>query len=158
MAVKPIPEGYQSVIPALSIEGAAEAIEFYKRAFGAKERSRMLGPGNTIAHAEIEIGDSVVMVNDPFPQSSVRPPTELGGTSIGLFCYVEDVDATFKQAIDAGAESVMEVEDQFWGDRFGSVRDPYGHSWSLATHIEDVSPEEMEERSRQFMEAMASSS
>ena len=158
MPVKPIPEGYQSVIPALSIQGAAEAIEFYKRAFGATERLRMPGPNNSIAHAELQIGDSVVMVSDPFPQASTKPPTELGGTTISLFCYVEDVDTIFQQAIDAGATTTMEIQDQFWGDRFGSLLDPYGHAWGLATHVEDIPPEEMAERSKQAMEAMASSS
>jgi len=158
MPVKPIPEGYHSVIPSLSIQGAAEAIEFYKRAFGAKERLRMPGPNNSIAHAELEIGDSVVMLSDPFPQASTKAPTDLGGTTISLFCYVEDVDSTFQQAVDAGATATMPVDDQFWGDRMGSVIDPYGHAWAFATHIEDVPPEEMAERSKQFMEAMASSS
>ena len=158
MPVKPIPEGYQTVIPSLAIDGAAEAIDFYKRAFGASERSRMPGPDGMIAHAEIEIGDSVVMLSDPFPQASTRPPTELGGTSVGLFVYVEDVDATFQKATGAGAETLMEPDDMFWGDRFGTLRDPFGHTWSFATHIEDVAPEEMAERSRQFMESMAGSS
>src|SRR5919201_4619717 len=137
MTVKPIPEGYHSVSPALAIEGAAEAIDFYKRAFGAKERSRMPGPDGKIAHAEIEIGDSVVMLSDPFPQSQVKAPSELGGTSVGMFVYVEDVDSVFQQAADAGATVTMPLEDMFWGDRFGSLMDPYGHHWSLATHRED---------------------
>jgi PhnB protein len=158
MPVKPIPEGYQSVVPVLAIEGAAEAIDFYKRAFGAQERLRMAGPNNSIAHAELQIGDSIVMCSDPFPQGSTKAPTDLGGTTINLFCYVEDVDAVYQQAIDAGATSTMEVDDQFWGDRMGAVLDPYGHAWSIATHIEDLSADEMQERSRQFMEQMASSS
>jgi PhnB protein len=156
MAVKPIPEGYQSVIPALSIQGAAEAIEFYKRAFGAQERYRMPGPNNSIAHAELQIGDSVLMLSDPFPQATTKPPTELGGTSVNIFMYVEDVDATFQQAVDAGATVAAPLEDQFWGDRFGSVIDPFGHAWGLATHVEDVSPEEIGERSKQFIESFAS--
>jgi len=156
MAVKPIPEGYHSVSPALAVDGAAEAIEFYKRAFGAKERFVMPGPEGTIAHAELEIGDSVVMLSDPFPHSTVRPPKELGGTSVGVFVYVEDVDAVFEQAVNEGATVTMALEDMFWGDRFGSVTDPYGHSWSLATHVEDVPPEEMEERSKQAMAALSS--
>jgi PhnB protein len=156
MPVEPIPEGYQSVIPALTIQGAAEAIEFYKRAFGAKERLRMPGPNNSIAHAELQIGDSIVMCSDPFPQASTKAPTDIGGTTISLFCYVEDVDSTFQQAVDAGATVTMPLDDQFWGDRMGSILDPYGHSWSIATHIEDVSPEEIQERSKQFMEQMAS--
>ena len=157
MAARPIPEGYHSVSPALAIDGATEAIDFYKRAFGAKERSIMPGPDGSIAHAELEIGDSVVMVSDPFPQSTVRPPRELGGTSVGLFVYVEDVDAVFNQAVDAGASVTMALEDMFWGDRFGTVTDPYGHSWSFATHIEDVPPEEMEERAKQAMSGAGSS-
>ena len=154
MAVKPIPEGYHSVTPALAIDGAAEAIEFYKRAFAATERYRMPGPEGRIAHAELQIGDSVVMLSDPFPDSSVKSPSALGGTTVGIFVYVEDVDAVFQQAVDAGATVTMELENQFWGDRFGSVTDPYGHHWSLATHVEDVPPEEMEERAKQAMAAM----
>ena len=157
MAVKPIPEGYHSVTPALAIDGAADAIDFYKRAFGARERGRMPGPDGKIAHAELEIGDSVVMLSDPFPQSTVRPPAELGGTSVSIFVYVEDVDALFRQAVEAGATVTMELEDQFWGDRFGSVTDPYGHNWSFATHVEDVPPEEMEERAKAAMAAMGAS-
>ena len=153
MAAKPIPEGYHSVSPALTIDGAAEAIDFYERAFGAKERLRMPGPDGEIAHAELEIGDSVVMLSDPFPQSSVKPPSQLGGTTVGIFVYVEDVDAVFQQAVEAGATVTMPVDDMFWGDRFGSVTDPYGHHWSLATHVEDVPPEEMEERAKQAMAA-----
>jgi len=156
MAVQPIPEGYQSVSPALTVDDAAEAIEFYKRAFGAKERFRMPGPEGNIAHAELEFGDSVVMLSDPFPHSTVKPPKELGGTSVGIFVYVEDVDALFEQAVNEGAIVTMALEDMFWGDRFGTVTDPYGHSWSFATHIEDVPPEEMEERSKQAMAAMSS--
>ena len=157
MAAQPIPEGYHSVSPSLAIDGAADAIEFYTRAFGATERYRMPGPNGTIAHAELQIGDSVVMLSDPFPQSSVRPPTELGGTSVGIFVYVEDVDAVFQQAVDAGATVTMPLEDMFWGDRFGSVTDPYGHHWSFATHVEDVPPEEMEERAKNAMAAMGPS-
>ena len=157
MAAKAVPEGYHSVSPALAIDGAAEAIDFYKRAFGAKERFRMPAPDGKIAHAELEIGDSVVMLSDPFPHSTVKPPTQLGGTSVGVFVYVEEVDAVFQQAVDAGATVTMALEDMFWGDRFGSVTDPYGHHWSLATHVEDVPPEEMEERAKQAMAAMGSS-
>jgi PhnB protein len=152
---KPIPEGYHTLTPYLAVESAAEAIEFYKRAFGAKEAFRMPGPEGTIAHAELEIGDSHVMLSDPFPQSSVRPPHELGGTSASVFMYVEDVDAVVKQAVDAGATVTMEVDDQFWGDRFGSISDPFGHVWSIATHIEDLSPEEIAERGKAAMAAMS---
>ena len=157
MAVKPIPEGYHTLTPSLSVENASEAIEFYKRAFGASERARMLGPDGKIAHAEIQIGDSIVMLADPFPMATTKPPTQIGGTAVTLFLYVEDTDAAYKQAIDAGAKSEMEPDNMFWGDRFGSVVDPYGHSWAIATHVEDVPPEEMEERGRAAMAAMSGS-
>jgi PhnB protein len=157
MAVKPVPEGYNTVTPYLAVEDAAEAIEYYKKAFGAKERVRMDTPDGKIGHAELEIGDSLVMLADPFPQASTRPPRELGGTTVSVFLYVEDVDAVVKQAVDAGATVTMEVADQFWGDRFGSITDPFGHSWSVATHVEDVPPEEMAERAKEAMAAMSSS-
>jgi PhnB protein len=156
MTTKPIPEGYHAVTPYLALDDAAEAIEFYKKAFGAKERVRMDAPGRKIGHAELEIGDSLVMLADTFPQSTTRPPNELGGTSAGVFLYVEDVDQVVKRATDAGATITMEVADQFWGDRFGSVKDPFGHSWSIATHVEDVPPEEMAERAKEAMAAMSS--
>ena len=158
MAVKPIPEGYHTLSPYLAVDNAAEAIDWYKRAFGAQETVRMLGPDGKIGHAELKIGDSHLMLSDPFPQASTKPPKELGGTSTSIFIYVEDVDATFKQAVDAGATVTMPLDDMFWGDRFGSVTDPYGHSWAMATHVEDVPPEEMEERSKAAMAAMASGS
>jgi uncharacterized glyoxalase superfamily protein PhnB len=155
MAVQRVPEGYHTVTPYLAVDDASAAIDFYQRAFGAKERVRMPGPGDTIMHAELEIGDSLVMLADPFPQASTRTPKDLGGTSVNLFVYVEDIDALYKRAIDAGASSLMEPDDMFWGDRFGSVQDPFGHSWTIATHIEDVSPEELEKRSKAWMEQMA---
>jgi PhnB protein len=156
MATKPIPEGYHTVTPYLAVDDAAAAIEYYKKAFGAKERGRMDAPDGRIGHAEIEIGDSLVMLADDFPQFATRSPKELGGTSVSVFMYVEDVDAVVKQAVDAGATVAMEVADQFWGDRFGSVQDPFGHVWSLATHVEDVPPEEMAERAKAAMAAMSS--
>ena len=155
MAVKPIPEGYHTLSPYLAVDNAAEAIDWYKRAFGAQETVRMLGPDGKIGHAELKIGDSHLMLSDPFPQASTKPPKELGGTSTSIFIYVADVDATFKQAVDAGATVTMPLDDMFWGDRFGSVTDPYGHSWSMATHVEDVPPAEMEERGRAAMAAMS---
>jgi PhnB protein len=159
MAVQPIPEGYNTLSPSIAVDNASEAIEFYKKAFGATERGRMPGPGGTIAHAELQIGDSILMLSDPFPQSSVKPPKELGGTTVNLFLYVEDVDALVKQATDAGATVSMPVDDMFWGDRFGTITDPFGHSWGIATHVEDVSPEDMAERGKAAMaEMMASSS
>ena len=153
MAAKPIPEGYQSVIPTLALDDATRAIEFYKQAFGATERMRMPTRDGRIAHAELVIGDSVIMLADSFEHSPTRPPRELGGTTAGVMMYVEDVDAAVQRAVDAGATVTMAVEDQFWGDRFGSVVDPFGHSWSIATHKEDLSEEEMAARAQ---EAMAS--
>jgi PhnB protein len=154
MPAKPIPEGYHTLSAYLAVEDAARAIEYYVAAFGAKEVGRMHGPDGMIAHAELQIGDSRVMLSDPFPQASTRPPKELGGTSGSVFMYVEDVDAVVKQAVEAGATVTMEVADQFWGDRFGTITDPFGHVWSIATHIEDVPPEEMAERARAAMAAM----
>jgi PhnB protein len=158
MSVKPVPDGYHTVTPYLAVDDAAKAIDWYKRALGAEERVRMDTPDGKIGHAELAIGDSLVMLSDPFPQASMKSPKELGGTSAGVFLYVEDVDAVVKKAVDEGATVTMEVEDQFWGDRFGSVLDPFGHQWSVATHVEDVPPEEMAERAKAAMAAMASAS
>ncbi len=154
--MKPIPEGYHTLTPYLAVDDAAKAIEFYTQAFGATERMRMEAPGGKVGHAEIEIGDSLVMLSDPFPQSTVKPPSEIGGTSASVFMYVDDVDAVVQKAVDAGATVTMEVEDQFWGDRFGSVSDPFGHTWSIATHVEDLTPEEIAERGKAAMAAMSS--
>ena len=151
MAAKPVPEGYHTVTPYLSVDDAAAAIRFYERAFGATEMMRMPTPDGKIAHAEIRIGDSLVMVSDPMPQSTVRPPQEVGGTTAGIFLYVDDVDAAFAQALEAGATSLMEPADMFWGDRFGSLTDPFGHHWSLATHVEDLTEEQIAERARAAM-------
>ena len=156
MSVKAIPEGYHTATPYLAVDDAAEALEYYKKAFGAKERGRMEAPDGKIGHAEIQIGDSLVMLSDPFPQASTRTPKELGGTTASVFLYVENVDAFVQRAVDAGATVSMEVADQFWGDRFGTITDPFGHSWSVATHIEDVPPEEMAERAKTAMAAMSS--
>ena len=155
MAVKPVPEGYHTVTPYLAVDDAAAAIDYYKKAFGATERVRMDTPDGRIGHAELKIGDSLVMLADPFPEASTRPPSELGGTTGSVFLYVEDVDAVVKRAVDAGATVTMEVADQFWGDRFGTVTDPFGQVWSVATHVEDVPPEEMAERAKAAMAAMA---
>jgi PhnB protein len=155
MATKPVPEGYHTATPYLAVDDAAKAIEYYTKAFGAKERVRMDAPGGKIGHAELEIGDSLVMLSDPFPEASTKPPSELGGTSASVFLYVEDVDAVVKKAVEAGATITMEVADQFWGDRFGTVTDPFGHVWSVATHVEDVPPEEMAERAKAAMAAMS---
>jgi PhnB protein len=158
MAVKPIPEGYRTVTPYLSLDDAAAAIDFYKNAFGAKERMRMPTPDGRIGHAELEIGDSLVMLADTFPQSQTKSPKELGGTTGGIFLYVEDIDASYQQAVAAGATATMEPQDMFWGDRFGSVVDPFGHHWSFATHKEDLSEEEIAERGQAAMAEMAAAS
>ncbi|MFL5825958.1 MAG: VOC family protein [Thermoleophilaceae bacterium] len=155
MATQPIPEGYHAVTPYLAVDDAAQAIDFYKRAFGARERMRMDAPGGKIGHAELEFGDSIVMLSDPFPQSSSRPPKELGGTSAAFFLYVDDVDQITQQAVDAGATLTKPVEDMFWGDRSGQVEDPFGHQWQLATHTEDVPPEEMARRAKEAMAGTA---
>ena len=155
MAAQPIPEGYHTVTPYLAVEDAAKAIEYYEKAFGAKEIVRMNGPDGSIGHAELEIGDSHVMLADPFPQSSTKPPKELGGSTVGVHLYVEDADAVAKQAVDAGGTALMEVTTQFWGDRFGTIQDPFGHTWSIATHVEDVPPEEMAERAKAAMAEMS---
>jgi PhnB protein len=147
--VKPIPDGYHSVTPYLSIKGAAEAIAFYKKAFGAEEVFRMPMPDGKVGHAELMIGNSRIMVADEFPEMSdavCRSPKTLGGTAIGLNVYLPDVDARFKSAIEAGGKVRREVQTQFYGDRSGTLEDPYGHIWTLSTHVEDVSPEEMEKR------------
>jgi PhnB protein len=155
MGAKGIPEGYHTVSPYLAVDDAEQAIAFYEKAFGAKERGRMQAPDGKIAHAELELGDSVVMLSDPFPQFATKAPAQLGGTSASLMVYVEDVDAVVQQAIGAGATLEREVEDQFWGDRFGAVTDPFGHVWTIATRIEDVPPEEMEKRAQAAMAAMS---
>jgi PhnB protein len=153
---KPIPAGYHTVTPYLTLDDATAAIEFYKDAFGATERVRMEAPGGKIGHAELEIGDSVVMLADAMPESTTKSPRELGGTSAGVFLYVADVDAVIKQAAKAGATITQEATDMFWGDRFGAVTDPYGHVWSVATHVEDLTPAEIAERAKQAMAAMSS--
>ncbi len=145
-SVKPIPSGYHTATPYLTIKGAASAIDFYKKAFGATELFRMPGPDGKIMHAEIRIGDSPIMLADESAASGSQSPQTLNGTATGIFLYLEDVDASFKQAIKAGAKENMPVQDMFWGDRFGKLTDPFGHKWMLATHIEDVTPAEMEKR------------
>lgn len=143
---KPIPEGYHTATPYLVIQGAANAIEFYKKAFGATELMRMSGPGGKVMHAEIKIGDSPIMLSDEFPEMGVRGPKALGGSPVSILLYVEDVDALAKQALAAGAKELMAVQDQFWGDRYGKLEDPFGHVWGIATHKEDVAPEEINKR------------
>lgn len=142
----PIPEGHHTVTPYLIIKGAGGAIDFYKRAFGAKELMRLASPTGTIMHAEIQIGDSYIMITDEHPDMNARGPVSLGGTPVSLHIYVEDADALFNQAKAAGATVLRPVEDQFYGDRCGSLSDPFGHLWHIATHKEDLSPEELGKR------------
>jgi PhnB protein len=154
MPPKPIPEGYHSLNASLAVDDAKSAIDFYKRAFGASERLVMPGPDGKIGHAELEIGDSVIMLADPMPQSATRPPKEVGGCTGSLMLYTEDVDSVVQKAVDYGATINMPVEDMFWGDRFGTITDPFGHVWHVATHVEDVPPDEMEERAKAAMASM----
>ena len=145
---KPIPDGYRSVNVILTVDDAAKAIDFYKQAFGATEISR-LPMGDKIGHAELQIGDTRIMLNDEFPERNNLGPKALGGSPFGLIVYTPDVDSAFKKAIAAGGTEKMAVENQFWGDRMGTLTDPFGHSWSIATHVEDVPPEQFAERMAQ---------
>jgi PhnB protein len=148
MAVKTIPDGYHSVTPYLIITGAGEAIDYYKKAFGATELLRMPAPGGKIGHAEIKIGDSPIMLADEMPEMGYKSPQTLGGTPISIMIYVADVDAVFDRAVAAGGKIQRPVKDQFYGDRSGTLEDPFGHVWHVATHTEDVSAEEMERRAQ----------
>jgi PhnB protein len=144
--VKAIPRGFHAVTPSLVVRGADRAIAFYKNAFGAKERNRMPGPDGKLMHAEIQIGDSIVMLADEFPEMGSRSPQSVGGASASLLIYTKDVDALFQRALSAGATVQMPLTDMFWGDRYAKVVDPFGHEWELATHVEDVTPKEMAKR------------
>lgn len=148
---KPIPQGFRTVTPYLTLNDAARALDFYKRAFGAQEVVRMDAPGGKIGHAEIKIGDSLIMLGDEMPGSGCRSPQSLGGTTSGVMLYVENVDAAFNQAVSAGAQVESPLADMFWGDRYGRLKDPFGHSWSIATHKEDVAPAEMAKRMQEAM-------
>ncbi len=148
MAVKPIPDGYHTATPYLIIEGAADAIEFYKVAFGAVELFRMPGPNGKIGHAEIKIGDSPIMLADAYPDMGYKGPKSLGGSPVSVMIYVEDVDTVFNRAVDAGATVKEAVSDKFYGDRIGTLIDPFGHVWHVSTHKEDVSLAEMEKRAK----------
>ena len=154
MSVKPIPEGYHTLTPFLTVRDAARAIEFYKQAFGATERGVAKGPDGKVMHAEIKIGDSIIMMSDEFPEFGSLSPESVGNTSMGLHIYVEDVDASFDRAVKAGAKVEMPVMDQFWGDRYGRLKDPFGHKWSLATHKKDMSADEMKRAMDEAMAAM----
>jgi PhnB protein len=150
---KPIPDGYPQVTPYLSVDDASAAIEFYGKVLGATERMRMPAPGGKIGHAELQMGDSVIMLADEAPEMDFRAPKALGGTPVTISVYVEDVDAVFQKAVDAGAKAVRSVENQFYGDRSGQFEDPFGHRWSVATHVEDVPPDEMAKRAAEMMSA-----
>jgi len=150
MAAKSIPEGYHNVTPYLIVRGGTRALEYYKQAFGAEERFRMDGPGGTIGHAEIQIGDSIVMLADENPAWNAKAPQVGTPSPVQLMIYVDDVDATFAQALTAGGKETQPLKNQFYGDRSGSLTDPFGHSWTVATHIEDVPPEEMERRAAEY--------
>jgi PhnB protein len=144
--VKPIPDGYPQVSPYLVVDDAAKAIDFYTKVLGAKERMRMPAPGGKVGHAELQIGDSVVMLADAFPDMGYESPKKIGGTAVTISVFVDDVDKTFATALETGAKELRAVENQFYGDRSGQFEDPFGHRWSVATHVEDVSPEEMGKR------------
>jgi PhnB protein len=144
--VKPIPGGYHTVTPYLIISGAAKALEFYKKAFGATELLRMPHSDGRVGHAELKIGDSRIMLADEFPEMNARSPQSLGGLPVSILLYVEDVDRVFNQAVAAGAKVVRPVQNQFYGNRMGGITDPFGHAWHIATHVEDVSPEELQKR------------
>jgi PhnB protein len=146
--VKPIPEGYPRVTPYLYVDGAADAITYYCEVLGATERMRMAGPDGKVGHAEVQIGDSVVMLADEYPDMEIRGPRTIGGTPVALSVYVEDVDRVFERALKAGGKELRPVEDKFYGDRSGMFEDPFGHHWSVASHVEDVPPEEMMERAQ----------
>lgn len=146
MTVKPIPDGYHTVTPYLIIKNASDAIEFYTRAFGAVELLRMDAPGGKIGHAEVKIGDSPIMLADEYPEQGFLGPASLGGTAVSILLYVEDVDTLFARAIGAGATMMRPVVDQFYGDRSGTLKDPFGHVWTIATHKEDLSSEELQRR------------
>ena len=155
MTVKPIPDGYHTATPYLIISGAAKALGFYKQAFGAEELVRMDAGGGMIAHAEIKIGDSMIMLADEHSEMGYKSPQSYGGSPVSVVLYVPDVDAVFKRAIAAGAKEMRPVADQFYGDRIGTLADPFGHVWSIATHKEDVAPAEMKRRAAEMMKKHA---
>ncbi|HEY7615014.1 MAG TPA: VOC family protein [Gemmatimonadales bacterium] len=152
-----IPKGYHTVTPSLFVNGAAKAIEFYKKALGAEELMRFPGPGGAIMHAEIKIGDSVVMLADEMPDQGGRSPKTIGGTPVSFFVYREDVDSAWKRAVDAGAKVLVPLADQFWGDRTGCLEDPFGHQWWLAQHLQDLTPDEIQKNAEAFFAQGAAS-
>jgi PhnB protein len=150
---KPIPDNYPRVTPYLIVDGAAAAIDFYSAVLGASERGRMPAPGGKVGHAELEIGDSLIMLADEFPEMGARSPKAFGGSPVSLHVYVEDVDSVFERATEAGAKATRPVEDRFYGDRTGQFEDPFGHRWDVSTHVEDVPPDEMAKRAAEAMGA-----
>jgi PhnB protein len=153
--VKPVPEGMHTLTPHLVVKNAAKAIDFYKAAFGAKENARFAGPNGLIMHASIKIGDSTMFLNDEFPEMGALSPQSMGGTAVTLTLYVEDSDQVFKKAVSAGAKVKMPIADQFWGDHYGCVEDPFGHSWAITSRKEDLTPAEMEKRGKEAMAQMS---
>lgn len=154
--VKRVPEGFHTITPSLTVKGAADAIDFYKKALGAEEIMRMTGPNGLIGHAELRIGDSVLFITDEMPNMGMcKSPQTLGGTTGSLYLYVDDVDSAFDRAVKAGGKATMPVTDMFWGDRFGSFEDPYGYQWGLSTHVKDMTPEQIDEAAKEFYEQMA---
>jgi len=149
-----IPEGYHTVTPSLFVRGAGQAIDFYKKAFGAEELMRFAGPDGSIMHAEIRVGDSTLMLADEMPEQGGRSPKSLGGSAVSFFIYGDNVDAAWKRAMDAGATEVMPLADQFWGDRAGCLEDPFGHRWWLGQHMEDLTPEEIKKNADAFFSQM----
>jgi len=154
ISAKPVPEGFHTATPTLVVRNAAQAIDFYKKVFGAEEIMRMPSPDGKISHAEIKIGDSIIFLSDEFPNMGGKSPQTLGGFTGGIYLYVPDVDAVFEKAVAAGGKAAMPVSDMFWGDRHGNFVDPYGHSWGVSTHTEDLSEEEMGKRAQAFYAEM----
>jgi len=154
-STQPIPAGFHTITPSLTVRDAAQAIDFYKKALGAEERMRMAGPDGKITHAELKIGNSVIFLNDEVPAWGCKSPQTLGGSPSGFYLYVEDVDSAFKRATGAGGKETMPVTDMFWGDRMGNFSDPYGYTWTLATHTQDLTEREMEEGAKEFYAQMA---
>jgi len=152
MSVKPIPDGYHSITPYLIVDGGQQALEFYQQAFGAEVEMIMPGPERKIMHAECRVGDSKVMLADEFPEYGALSPKSLGGTAVSLALFVEDVDSVFAKAIQAGGTELRPVQDQFYGDRMGTLEDPFGHKWTVGTHIEDLTPEEIAQRQQEFLQ------
>ncbi len=154
MPAKPIPEGYHTLTPYLIIKGATQALEWYKKALGAEELFRMPAPDGQIGHAEMKIGDSIIMLADEYPDLGYKSPASFGGTPVSFMVYVTDVDTQFKKALDAGGKVLKPLQDQFYGDRSGTLIDPFGHVWTIGTHKEDLSPEEMDRRHQEYMKKM----